>query len=114
MNKYFTFVDGVEMNRNHPDTFHIPDADEKAAIKVGDFVKIGFIPTDDAKKEGIDITERMWVKVSELDAPRGDSEPLFLTGTLANDPFVFSDVLSFEDVVSFENRHILSIMPGDE
>ena len=53
MNKNFTFVDGVEMNRNHPDTFHIPDADEKAAIKVGDFVKIGFIPTDDAKKEGM-------------------------------------------------------------
>ena len=114
MNKYFTFVDGVEMNRNHPDIFHIPDAGEKAAIKVGDFVKIGFIPTSEAREMGIDMTERMWVKVSELDAPCGDTEPLFLTGTLANDPFVFWDVLSFEGVVSFENRHIMSIMPGDE
>ncbi len=114
MSKYFTFVDGIEMNRNHPDTFHIPDTAEKSAIKVGDFVKIGFIPTPEARELGIDMTERMWVKVSELDASRGDLEPLFLTGTMANAPFVFSDVLSHGDAVSFENRHILSIMPGDE
>lgn len=114
MNKHFTFMDAVKMNRDHPDTFHIPDADDKAAIKVGDFVKIGFIPTDTARDMGIDITERMWVKVTDYETARGDAEPLFLCGTIANDPFVFGEVLSYGEVVSFANHNILSIMPGDE
>lgn len=77
---------------------------------MGDFVKIGFIPKDEAKKEGIDVTERMWVKVTELGGP----ESMFLTGTLANDPFVFAGFLFFGDAVSFDDRNILSITPGDE
>ena len=63
MNSKIDFVNGVEMNREHPETFHIPSVSEKTAAKPGQFVKVGvnFIPET---KEDFHC-ERFWVIVSE-------------------------------------------------
>lgn len=85
-------VDGLAMNKEFPDTFHIPSQEEKDAVFVGMFVKLGFIG-----KKG---TERMWVQVISIND--GEYE-----GTIANNPVVVRK--KFGDVVDFKQKHILSI-----
>lgn len=84
-------VDGVEVNRKHPDTFQIPTDEEKAAVKPGDYVKIGF------NDHELEITEHMWVHVT------GEGK-----GILNNDPVIVDMVIG--DEVTFEPRHILGII----
>lgn len=111
MKKYYTLLDAVEMNIRHPDTFLIPGEDAISAIKPGDFVRLGFVPTAEARARGAEMVERMWVEVSETDAARGDMCPIFLTGRIRNAPFVFSEILSFDDSVAFAAWNIMSIEP---
>ncbi|MEL6274771.1 MAG: DUF2314 domain-containing protein, partial [Bacteroidota bacterium] len=53
--------DGEEYNRRYPDTFDIPSAEEKSAIKPGDLVKLMFAF---GTAEDHDV-ERMWVTFKE-------------------------------------------------
>lgn len=85
-------IDGVERNREAPDTFEIPSDEEKAAVKEGMFVKLGFVLS------GVDgpSAERMWVKVTGGNI-----------GMLANDP-VFAPMM-YGCKVEFKPENILSI-----
>lgn len=87
------FINGVEMNRLHPDTFEIPSPEEKSAIRPGDFIKVGF-------KEGGE-TERMWLEVKAI-TPEG-----LFQGTLDNDPIVVS--VNWGDSFTVHPDNILSI-----
>lgn len=63
---------GVRMHREYPETFWIPDQDEKAEVAPGDHVKLLFRTTDDWG-------ERVWVKVTDRIEHR-------MTGVLDNVP----------------------------
>lgn len=89
MHKMITLVDGVEQNRLYPATFEIPSEEAKAAVRPGDFVKIGF------QYQGL--CERMWVQV------HGDG-----FGELNNDPVRVPMVCG--ETVHYERYHILSII----
>lgn len=89
----YTLLDGTALAVLHVATFAVPTSDEKAAVKIGDYVKLGFV--------GADITERMWVLVGG----KG-------TGTLDNDPHIVTEV-KCGDVVVFGPQHILSILPAN-
>jgi hypothetical protein len=93
----FTLIDGVSRNAENPDTFEIPDTDEKAEVTIGDFVKLGFEYVDEDFGG-----ERMWVKIVHTSP---------LRGTLANHPL--GDELEYGDEIEFEARHIIGVM-GDE
>lgn len=84
-----TLLDGVALHAAHPATFHIPSQSEKAGVRVGDHVKIGF--TDGMH------TERMWVLVIDEGC-----------GILDNDPVILS--MKDGDAVRFEPRHLLAIL----
>ena len=84
----FPLTDGVAMNAAHPLTFEIPTDEEKADIKPGDFVKLGFIGN---------MTERMWVEVTEPGK-----------GLLNNDPVVVD--MECGDPVEYEPKNVLSIL----
>jgi uncharacterized protein YegJ (DUF2314 family) len=89
-------VDGVEQNKLHPDTFHIPSESEKCNVKPLDFVKAGF----DTGEDEI-VTERMWVVVASI-------KDGVIRGALANEPFM-SRKGKLGDPVRMEFRHILAI-----
>lgn len=95
--KRFSLIDGVAMNKAHPDTFEIPTTDEIAALKDGDHVKLGF----KMKRKDCPSAERMWVKIV---ARKGGD----YCGTIANSP-VFVNA-EFGDLLLFERKHILSIL----
>jgi hypothetical protein len=50
------WIDGVEMNRQHPESFHIPNSEERTTARIGDFVKIG---VESSERGG----ERFWVEI---------------------------------------------------
>lgn len=71
-----TLQSGVKAHKDHPDTFWIPEDDEKAALRPGDFVRLAW------RVRGLP-GERMWVEILER---RGED----CTGRLANEPiFVY-------------------------
>jgi hypothetical protein len=90
---------GVESNRDHPDTFWIPDDEEKEAIAAGDLVKLMF-----HMKDGWG--ERMWVDVLDVG-------PRQLRGRLRNDP-VGIPRLDFGDLVWFKPEHIIGIIWAED
>lgn len=92
------FMNGVIMNRDHPDTFEIPSDEEKAAIFPGDFVKVGFLT--DARIGA----ERMWLEVTGI---RDDG---WIHGKLNNDPVIVSHKIGDEFTV--HRDHVLSIING--
>jgi len=63
---------GVESHRRSPETFWIPDNDEKALIRPGCHVKLMFLSTDNWR-------ERMWIEVTKVGRRR-------LVGRVANAP----------------------------
>jgi len=87
-------VDGVARNAEHPQTFHIPSAAEKAALRPGDWVKVGFVFSDGK-------VERMWVLIKSIDGS-------VLEGSLDNEPL--NDGARLGDRVVFSERHVLGIL----
>lgn len=87
--------DGVMMNNQHPDSFHIPNSAEKSSVKIGDHVKISFITR---VGEG----ERIWVRVTKI-SPRG------FTGRIDNDPIVVPG-LRYGKKIRFRSEHIIDIV----
>lgn len=98
----YTLVDGELSHAQHPDTFEIPDRDEREALRVGMLVKLGFVYHGLGQMGG----ERMWVTVTKADPKTG-----MYTGTLDNVPL--EPVLSLGDEVEFMPQHVLSIWGGD-
>lgn len=97
----WSLMSGVKQNAIHPDTFWIPDDDEKAAIVPGCHVKLMFMLR---RWPG----ERMWVRVDRVKS-RGR-----LVGTLMNDP-VFVPRLYHGDRVKFTLDDIIDYsFEGDD
>lgn len=84
---------GVDSNRKYPDTFSIPDAEDKALLQPGDVVKLMFTTKDWG--------ERMWVEVETIKRRR-------LVGRLRNTPIGIPR-LDFDDKVKFKLDHIIDI-----
>ena len=96
----FTLIDGEQRNADNPDTFEIPEIEDRLAVKKGDMVKLGF------EVEGEDLGgERMWVEVSLVHEVLGEID--WFMGTIANDPIVIDR--KFGDPVHFEPKNIISI-----
>jgi len=90
---------GVKRNRQHPETFEIPDEEAKQAIEPGVLVKLMF-----EMKYGVDGDfwgERMWVEVVAVKRSQ-------LVGRLINQPFDISR-LYIGDKVKFRRDHIIDI-----
>lgn len=96
----YTLMDGVERNKKHPTTFEIPSSAEKQTLKVGEYVKLGFVI--DHPDHGV-CGERMWVKITKYKAGKGE-------GTLDNNPMAVE--LSHGAVVKFAAKNILDIIKG--
>ena len=88
-------IDGVAMNRQHPITFSVPSDGEKATIRPGDSVKVGFIVDSSIGQQ-----ERVWVQVQSVNHNK-------IVGVLDNDP-VYADV-RFGEQIEIELRHVLGI-----
>jgi hypothetical protein len=90
----WVLADGVERHAQSPSTFRIPDEAAKAAVGVGDRVKVMVVPS-----EGL--AERLWVVVGSLDGE-------VLHGTFVSDATELRG-LHAGDAVTFERRHIVAI-----
>jgi len=98
LNKGYSFISAVQMNKIHPDTFDVPPVEERHNLNPGDHAKLIFKP----RKEGM--TERMWVRVFKR-LREGVYE-----GVLDNEPlYELRDVLQCDDVVYFRPDHVADI-----
>ena len=90
---------GVQLNRQHPDTFEIPDEEERQAVAPGVVVKLMFTINDmwGRHKWG----ERMWVEVVAV-------EKRHLVGKLLNQPLGIPR-LGHGDQMKFKREHIIDI-----
>lgn len=89
---------GVERNRQYPESFQIPLAEEKDELVVGDVAKLMW------RVRGLP-GERMWVEVTSREGDR-------FTGRLINDPvFVYA---SHGEEIRFGGDHIIDYRPRDE
>ena len=100
LNKGYSFVDAVKMNKLHPETFEIPPVEERVSLSSGDHVKLLFKPR---MKDGI--IERMWVRVYK--SMRGG----LYEGVLDNEPaYDLKGVLQLDDTVIFRMEHFAEII----
>lgn len=93
-------LDAEAQHEAFPDTFPIPTADERLALRTGDMVKLVFV-LDPPPSSGPN-AERMWVEVRAAQ-PDGSYE-----GWLTNRPVVIT-TLEPSSVVAFEARHVAGI-----
>ena len=101
----YLLTSGVELHEKHPDTFWIPDKEEKDSVRPGDCVKLIF--SDGPGKPG---GERMWVKVTSIVITSEGTESL--KGTLANVPFWLS--LEVGELIEFGPEHIIAVEEPNE
>lgn len=122
MSKKYSLKNAEETNKAHPDTFEIPQREERENVRVGDFVKAMFAVSREfvtpgkhheyikarypAILEGQELVERMWIKVE------GRTEDGEYVGALANDP-VFTDLAAGDQVI-FKPEHIIDILPENK
>lgn len=98
----FTIRDGVQANKENPETFWIPSDEDKAKLKPGNLVKLSFdIQTIDEKGELEINGERMWVIILEI------NKDLF-TGILDNQPQCTNE-LKPGYKLHFKPKHIIDI-----
>jgi hypothetical protein len=90
---------GVKRNREHPETFWIPDEEEKQAIEPGVFVKLMFDTTDLWGRTNWG--ERMWVEVVAI-------KKRHIVGVLRNQPLGIPR-LEFGNQLKFKRHHIIDI-----
>jgi hypothetical protein len=88
-------IDTDAMKAHHRTTFMIPSDREKASLRVGDHINVGFIFEDSTGRH-----ERIWLRVS---AVRGRQ----ISGILENDPVYVRAALG--DKIQLELRHVLAI-----
>ena len=88
-------LDGLAVNEGHPASFKIPSTSEKATIRPGDYVKVGFVVDSSIGQQ-----ERVWVQVQSVNHNK-------IVGVLDNDP-VYADV-RFGEQIELELRHVLGI-----
>ena len=92
----YMLEDGVQRNKQHPDTFYIPSQEERTSLQVGDVAKLVFLYRE---SDVICGGERMWVLITKVQDDGYE-------GTLDNKPFM-ADVLHFGEVVRFKPEHVI-------
>src|SRR5690349_6126239 len=100
-------LDGEQLNREGPETFHIPDLALRRNLQLGDFAKLVFeIALQGEKYPSV---ERMWVVI------RGRTPNGYL-GVLDNEPDCIAENDSFwlGAEVPFDHRHIIAVQGSDE
>lgn len=100
----YWLANGVELNEASPDAFHIPSDAAKRALKVGDVVKLEFIPaTAPADGPG---QERMWVQLTDV-----HKDGLFMEfkGILDNEPVIIKGIAHGDEVTRFGPENIVGI-----
>lgn len=90
----YELADVEDRNRQSPDTFRIPEADDRDNVPIGAYVKLIF-----------NEAERMWVKLHRRICI---DEKIVYVGELANDPVIVTE-LTAGDEVTFEPKHICDI-----
>ena len=108
MKKQYSLMDAEKQNELHPESFEIPDREDRLNVKPDTFAKLCFQQVTKVKK-GSPCGERMWVKVLSTTPIGGLYE-----GILSNNPMFVSGI-KFGSRVSFSAKHILDIQtPSDE
>jgi len=92
---------GEESNRRYPKTFYIPPENKRTNLRPGDIVKLIF---DIKGRGGLQLHERMWVKVT------GNSGPYYL-GDLSSSPLSDNRRLRWGSPVVFLPEHVIDIVP---
>jgi hypothetical protein len=110
MARFSEFEDVEKAAALYPDSFFIPDADERNGRKVGDSVRLHFVLRDSGPDEPG--AERIWVTITQ--ATGEDGAAITYKGTLETSPVSFKE-FKIDDEVSFEPRHIAQtiIKKGD-
>jgi len=109
--KTYTLIDGAKRHAKCPDTFEIPDVDERIRCKLGDVVKIGVEFKHDPPVSG----ERFWVRIVRILPSRLSSPPVLeYMGEVDND-LMFTDAhgLRLGDLVTFGPEHVLEVWDWD-
>jgi hypothetical protein len=91
-------------NKRNPDTFPIPELEDRTSLTPGDFAKLHFM-MGNGQSENERPGERMWVEVISR---RNDT----YMGVLSNDPTVLD--LEYGDLISFTAKHVADIMSAQE
>ncbi|WP_392564173.1 DUF2314 domain-containing protein [Orbus wheelerorum] len=94
----YTLDSGIELNKEFPDVFFIPEKEEKNKLKQNDTVKLIF------REDGQ--VERMWVLIKK--EPQLKDNILYFTGELHNEPYGL-ETIKFGDIVNFTEDHIIDI-----
>jgi len=97
---HWGLLDAEAQHEAFPDTFPIPTAEERSALRTGDMVKLVFV-LDPPPASGSN-AERMWVEVRNA-LPDGSYD-----GWLTNQPVVITS-LEPSALVAFEARHVAGI-----
>lgn len=101
---HYALMNGEERALAHPDTFFIPSRTDRHTLAPGDWVKLGFVPTDEAHGP-----ERMWLEVSR----KLEGGPYLYEGVLGNSPAYFApSVIKHGDRVLFSPEHVLDFDRG--
>jgi hypothetical protein len=90
-------MDAQKQHNKYPDTFWIPDLNDRKSMKIGTICQLVFL--------GQKHSERMWVIITEVD---NDNEDIKYTGTLDNDP-IYIRYIKCGDEVKFEPKHVIKI-----
>ena len=100
--------DGEALHREAPETFWLPDRQQRESLQLGDLVKLIFRISVGNEEEPVAV-ERMWVLV------RGRIATQYL-GVLDNDPYAIeeNDELWSGVELPFAARHVIDIDPADE
>jgi hypothetical protein len=91
----YPLINGVEMNKKHPDTFHIPGDNTRKGLEVGAYAKIGL---NHPKRGG----ELFWVEITEVRA--GD-----YVGRIDNDLVLYPE-LDCKTQLVFLHDHVLGTL----
>ena len=100
--------DGEDLHRAAPETFWLPELEQRQTLQPGDFAKLVFCISVDNDEEPVSV-ERMWVLV------RGRVGEHYF-GVLDNDPYGIdeNDELWSGTELPFAARHVIDIDPADE
>jgi hypothetical protein len=100
-------LDGEQLHREAPQTFHIPDLALRQNLQLGDFAKLIFEIA--VEGEEYPSVERMWVVIRER-------TPSAYLGILDNEPDCISENDSFwlGAEVPFDHRHFVAVQGSDK
>lgn len=105
--KKHRLINGVERNKENPDTFLMLPEIERESVRVDDVVKLGFEAIEPSEFE---FSERMWVIVTGAITSvthKGKIKSIWFKGKIDNNPLSLG--LEYEEEVDFTPENILAI-----